>query len=122
MSADYSFTVCTSRRGDEETWCEGCIEYNTFFCYESEERYSDTVPHIITHDGNCVARHHAEDYFKCHITGDWYHTDDGAGPFEDTGEWISTDATDGLMVDDDGVYWEPENFPKLDEEAAQEAA
>jgi len=109
--SDDMYTVYTSRRQDTEQWCSYCFNNSTYICTVDEETYSDNVPYITTASGDMVARHNTEDYFKCHLTEQWYHIDDSVGLYEKTGKLICADAVEDLMLDEDGVYWRPDHFP-----------
>lgn len=110
--------VMVNRREDEQRWCECCVDHAGYFCEESNNTYSDAVPSIMTADGRTIARHRAGDYFVCVVMDEYYHIDDMAGLYEATGLPVSLDGAEGLLQDDNGRYWQPENFPALEEAVA----
>jgi hypothetical protein len=124
VDPDYGFTVYVNRHDEDQVWCERCAENSSFCCAASGNRYADRVPHISLSNGEYVSRHNARVYFECAINGEWYHMDDAAGRYENTAKLVSMDGADGLMADDDGTLWEPDNFPVTlgDEIPAERAA
>lgn len=120
--ADDLTTVIVSRNGSERPWCNSCVDYAAYYCEESGNMYSDSIANIATASGMTIACHNATFYFCCAVTDEYYHDDDCVGTYEETGLPVSAAGAEGLLVDDEGRYWEPANFPHVTEEASEQAA
>lgn len=125
MDPDYSYSVRVARY-DTETWCEGCYEASTFNCEYSGDVFSENVRSYELANGNYVAHYYINNYFECPVMDAWYHDDDFAGHYKDTGKPISQDAVDDpeydLVKASDGTYWPADELPDHLKTTEEEAA